>query len=268
LNRLLCSILLLALFLPRLFGQEFSEAIEDNSFLIEEAYNQDPGVVQHIFNGYYLGAAKDMTYSFTQEWPMAGQAHQISYTLTYQSFGGGPSGVGDALINYRYQLWDEKDWCWIAPRLSVILPTGKSADGLGSGVVGVQLSLPASKRLTNELAVHLNLGATILPNVEGITSGGNSVRKTLPTYSLGASGIYLASEHFNLMLEMLFNYSGSISESGSVEFSSGTIISPGFRYAINIGRLQIVPGLAIPISFTSTTKDINIFAYLSFEHPF
>ena len=41
-------------------------------------------------------------------------------------------------------------------------------------------------------------------------------------------------------------------ESGTVEFSSGTIVSPGLRYAINIGKLQIVPGLAIPISFTST----------------
>ena len=27
-----------------------AEGIQDNSFLIEEAYNQEPGVVQHIFN--------------------------------------------------------------------------------------------------------------------------------------------------------------------------------------------------------------------------
>jgi len=31
------------------FAQE-SEPIEDNSFLIEEAYNQEAGVVQHISN--------------------------------------------------------------------------------------------------------------------------------------------------------------------------------------------------------------------------
>ena len=29
------------------------EVIEDNSFLIEEAYNQEPGVVQHIFTAAY-----------------------------------------------------------------------------------------------------------------------------------------------------------------------------------------------------------------------
>lgn len=259
---------LFAALVPRLSAQEFSEAIEDNSFLIEEAYNQEAGVVQHIFNGYILSATKDKTYTFTQEWPIASQTHQFSYTIAFQSLSGRSNGLSDALINYRYQLWDENNWCWIAPRLSIVLPTGKSADGLGSGVVGLQINLPASKRWTNEFVSHVNIGATILPNVEGLTSGGGSVRKTLPTYSVGASGIYLASEHLNLMLELLYNSSASISESGSVKFSSGTIVSPGFRYAINMGRLQIVPGFAIPISFTSTTRDVNVFAYMSFEHPF
>jgi hypothetical protein len=261
-------VLLYVAVVPHLSAQEFSAAIEDNSFLIEEAYNQEAGVVQHIFNGYFLAATKDKAYSFTQEWPMASQTHQFSYTIAFQSLGRGSSGLGDALINYRYQLWDDRNWCWIAPRLSIVLPTGKSADGLGSGVVGLQISLPASKRWTNEFVSHVNIGATILPNVEGLTSGGNSVRKTLPTYSVGASGIYLASEHLNLMLELLYNSSASIGESGSVEFSSGTIVSPGFRYSIDIGKLQIVPGFAIPITFTSTTRNLNVFAYLSFEHPF
>jgi hypothetical protein len=253
---------------PHAFAQQFSEAIEDNSFLIEEAYNQDDRVVQHIFNGYYLTRTKDFSFTFTQEWPMGGQSHQISYTLDYQLFSERSSGLGDALLNYRYQLWDEKEWCWIAPRFSVILPTGKSSEGLGNGVVGFQVSLPASKRWTNGFVSHLNIGATILPNVEGTIAGGSTVRRTLPTYSVGASGIYLVSENFNLMLELLFNYSGMIGGSGALEFLSGTIISPGFRYAINIGRLQIVPGLAVPISIMPTSKDFNIFAYLSFEHPF
>jgi len=267
-NRLLFPALLFAAFLPRATAQEFSEAIEDNSFLIEEAYNQEDGVVQHIFNGYYLRDTRDVTYSFTQEWPMGGQTHQFSYTIAFLSFSGRPGGLGDAQINYRYQLWGEKEWCWFAPRLSIVLPTGKSADGLGSGVFGIQLNLPASKRWTNEFVAHVNVGTTILPNVESTTSGGNSVRRTLRTYSVGTSGIYLVSGNVNLMLEVLYNYSASISESGTLEFSSGTIVSPGFRCAINIGQFQIVPGLAIPISFTSTARDVNFFAYVSFEHPF
>jgi len=45
------------------------ERIEDNSFLIEEAYNQDPGVIQHISSFQYM---KDHTwiYTFTDEWPV------------------------------------------------------------------------------------------------------------------------------------------------------------------------------------------------------
>ena len=85
---------------------------------------------------------------------------------------------------------------------------------------------------------------------------------------MGASGIYLVSENVNFMLELLCSYGSSIGESGDVEFSSATIVSPGFRYAINLGKLQVVPGLAIPISFTSTTRNLIVFAYLSFEHPF
>jgi hypothetical protein len=58
----------------------------DNSFLIEEAYNQDPGVVQHIFNGLYsfnrfTGAGeKRVDLLFTQGWPVYGQTHQLSLT--------------------------------------------------------------------------------------------------------------------------------------------------------------------------------------------
>src|ERR1051325_5092878 len=59
------------------------DGIEDNSFLIEEAYNQEPGVVQHIFNATYVNDPKNRgwTFSFTQEWPVFGQEHQLSYTI-------------------------------------------------------------------------------------------------------------------------------------------------------------------------------------------
>jgi hypothetical protein len=39
------------------------------------------------------------------------------------------------LLNYRFQLREETErGPAIAPRLSVILPTGREADGLGSGI--------------------------------------------------------------------------------------------------------------------------------------
>src|SRR5688500_8196222 len=55
--------------------------IEDNSFLVEEAYNQERGVVQHINTFSRATGATGWMYTFTQEWPLAGQKHQLSYTV-------------------------------------------------------------------------------------------------------------------------------------------------------------------------------------------
>src|SRR6185312_16420034 len=52
--------------------------IQDNSFLIEEAYNQESGVVQHI-STFERADGGDWAYSFTQEWPLGGIRHQLSY---------------------------------------------------------------------------------------------------------------------------------------------------------------------------------------------
>lgn len=53
--------------------------IQDNSFLIEEAYNQEAGVVQHINNLRRQG--RDWSYTFIQEWPIGSQTHQFSYNI-------------------------------------------------------------------------------------------------------------------------------------------------------------------------------------------
>src|ERR1700751_5429940 len=56
--------------------------IQDNSFLVEEAYNQNFGVVQHISSFTRFWDSKDWVYTFTQEWPVPGDVrHQLSYTL-------------------------------------------------------------------------------------------------------------------------------------------------------------------------------------------
>src|SRR6476660_131576 len=56
--------------------------IQDNSFLVEEAYNQERSMVQHINTFSRMWNSKDLIYTFTQEWPMPGDPrHQLSYTL-------------------------------------------------------------------------------------------------------------------------------------------------------------------------------------------
>ena len=49
---------------------------------MEEAYNQNFGVVQHISSFTRFWDSKDWIYTFTQEWPVPGdERHQLSYTL-------------------------------------------------------------------------------------------------------------------------------------------------------------------------------------------
>lgn len=79
--------------------------IQDNSFLVEEAYNQEEGVVQHINTFTRFRQSQDWIYTFTQEWPVGGLQHQFSYTLPWQRIQAAPDGrrgAGDIALNYRY----------------------------------------------------------------------------------------------------------------------------------------------------------------------
>lgn len=245
-----------------------SEAIEDNSFFIEEAFNQEDGVVQHISNGiYFAKPQREFDYSFTQEWPLFSPVHQVSYTIPY-TFLESDHGIGDVMIHYRYQLFYKQHWASVSPRLSAILPTGDADRGLGSGVMGLQFNLPVSKRLSDPLIAHGNVGFTFLPDVKGQTLSGGEVKRNLVAYNAGASLIWLTSPHYNFMLEYLTNFNSDIGDNGDVVRSTETILSPGFRYAIDIHSLQVVPGIGFPIRFSDEGRQVGAFFYLSFEHPF
>ena len=114
----------------------------DNSFLIEEAYNQEARVVQHI-NTFSRTEDGAWLYTFTQEWPVTGIRHQASYTVPVLH--GDGTGLGDIQLNYRLQAAGDADAVFaLAPRLTAILPTGSSDRLRGTGGVGAQLALPAS----------------------------------------------------------------------------------------------------------------------------
>src|SRR5256885_15721190 len=111
--------------------------IVDNSFLVEESFNQERGVFQNIFT-WTRERGGAWQAAFTQEWPAPGVTHQLSFTLPYAS-NDRASGVGDVLVNYRFQARGETDGGpAISPRLSVILPTGRADLGLGDGGVGLE----------------------------------------------------------------------------------------------------------------------------------
>src|SRR5262249_18446363 len=143
--------------------------IQDNSFLIEESYNQEEGVVQHI-NFFMRQRGGDWVYAFTQEWPLFGLKHQLSYTIPVQRMGsapGGGKGLGDIALNYRYQLIGDGDArVACSPRFSLLLPTGDEKKGLGAGGLGLQVNLPVSVVLAKKLVTHINAGATFTPSAK------------------------------------------------------------------------------------------------------
>lgn len=236
-----------------------SEGIEDNSFLIEEAYNQEPGVIQHISAFQYM-KANSWLYTFTDEWPVSGMKHQLSATIPILS--NAETGLGDILINYRYQAIFTNRLAF-SPRLSLILPSGNYKKMLGAGVPGYQLSLPFSYLLSGKVVTHYNFGLTFTPDAKNPDDS----RFTSIIYNYGLSIIFLISKNFNLMLEAAGN-TALIKTIQDTKISNSILINPGFRCAINCkSGLQIVPGLALPIGLGPSNGESGLFAYLSFEHP-
>jgi hypothetical protein len=238
--------------------------IQDNSFLIEEAYNQEPGVIQHIstFNRSSGGA---WAYSFTEEWPLLGQSHQASVTFNYVQIAPGTRGVGDLALNYRWQaIGNGEAPVAAAPRFTLLLPTGDSARGLGTGRAGVQLALPVSAVLSPTFVTHVNIGGTYVPSARAAAGG----RGDLTSLSIGQSLVWLALPRLNFLVEAIYTTT-EIAAPAGVERTEALYVNPGVRTALDLpGGLQVVPGVSAPIGLGPSRGDAAVLFYLSFEHPF
>jgi hypothetical protein len=233
--------------------------LQDNSFLIEEAYNQEAGVVQHIAS--LRRQNGDWSFGFTQEWPLGSQAHQFSYTVPYLWLrGDGASGFGDVQLNYRYQALKESAHVpAFAPRLSLILPTGDENRGTGSGSYGYQVNLPVSKIIADRWTVHGNAGLTSYLDVQGLQ----------PTsYNLGGSIVFAMTRETNFLVEALGDWTETVSDAVAIERAFAFTLLPGMRHAFNLPAGQLVLGAGVPIQFTQGRTDVGALLYLSFEHKF
>jgi hypothetical protein len=251
----------------RLAAQDTASApISDNSFLIEEAYNQEPGVVQHISTFARPDGGGSWAYSFTQEWPFRGSTHQLSYTVPVLNESGNGTGLGDIALNYRYQLVARgDDGLHVAPRLSLLVPTGDEQRGRGAGGLGLQANLPLSVRPRSWLALHANAGLTWTPEAR------NAVRQTGSTLSgnLGGSAIWLVRPDLNFMLELLWLTTEEVVGPDEQQREDALFLNPGVRWAFNFASgLQIVPGVAYTFGLDDAAGPDALFLYLSFEHPF
>jgi len=239
-----------------------AQGISDNSFLVEEAYNQETGVVQHISN-FRRDRAGDWLFTFTQEWPASSQRDQLSYTLPLQSAGAGRA-LGDVALNYRRQLVGRGEQpMWFAPRLSVVFPTGSTRKGTGLGGPGVQLNLPLSVKLDRTVVTHWNAGATVT------RASADGVHATLRSLTAAASAIWLVAPTFNLMLEGAWDRTEVLGDADLRTSENHFVLLPGMRAAINLSSgMQIVPGFGVPIGLGPSRGQRDLFFYLSIEHPF
>ena len=264
------STLLLLLFAREALAQTQAPAggsarpfeIADNSFLVEEAFNQEAGIFQNIFNAARIGGVWVPT--FTQEWPLGSQTHQISYTLTWLS-GHGTSGFSDTLINYRYQASVEGPGRpAFSPRVSLILPTGSSDRGLGAGSTGLQFNLPFSKQV-GDIAWHWNAGLTWFAGVDGVIQPDDEVSLTSPF--VAGSAIYRLQPMLHVMLESVANFEEFPDGDGTGRETFFTL-SPGVRTGWNIGDQQLIIGFATPVTWGAGETEGGVFLYLSYELPF
>jgi hypothetical protein len=247
------------------------DGIMDNSFLVEEAYNQEKGVIQHIatlhygLNRRHGGDEEFWNLTFTQEWPLFNQTHQLSYTIPYawlEEPGRSENGFGDVLLNYRLQAYfNQENLMAFAPRVSLVLPTGDSDRGLGEDTLGLQFNLPFSLAVSDDWFVHLNAGMTYLPGAASAQD------RDLAHFNLGASVIYAATRDLHFLLEWVGNWNELKEPGFSRDREFVALLSPGVRKAFNFGgATQLVAGLALPIGVSHKAPEIGGFFYLSFEH--
>lgn len=259
------------------------EGIRDNSFLIEEAYNQEPGVVQTILNGIpswdHAGGSRQNRFDlvFTQEWPVFSQRHQFSYTLPMLYSAERPAvgplqesqGFGDLFLNYRYQLLDGTgDWPAVAPRFSVALRTGEAEASCKCTKPGYQVNLPISKEFEH-WAVHANAGWSTIPALECPHPELPPQCRTFSGYNLGGSAIYFLRPNFHLMLEALALWAEEATALGEQDRRFEMLLNPGFRWApYTEGSTQWVVGVGVPVGLTHETLDASLFLYMSLEQRF
>jgi hypothetical protein len=260
-NKRIKLLWMIVLLLTNTVMAEEIRRIEDNSFLLEEAYNQENGVVQHI-QGVQFYQQGGWVYNFTQEWPVPTQNHQLSYVIPYIDLQSA-SGIGDILINYRYQAI-RNNFLALAPRISLILPSGDYKKELGHDAYGIQVNIPISIVLGQRWVTHWNLGTTYIPKAKH----GDESQADIQGYNFGGSLIYILTNNLNFMLEGIGNSDEVITKGGAITIENSFYLNPGFRYAIDFASgLQMVLGLSFPIGIGPSSGDNGVFVYLSLEHP-
>lgn len=252
-------------------GKQEPFAITDNSFFVEEAFNQGPRIFQNIVGALRGEDGGAWGLTFTQEFPAPSMKHQLSYTATLVNVED-ETGPGDVLLNYRYQLLEEGPGRpAMSPRVSLIVPVGDQERGLGRGGWGMQFNVPVSKQV-GDFYLHGNAGVTWFPSLstDQFPSIGLLPARDVAVASpfVAGSAIYRVRQMFNLMLESVVDWREDVVGPSATGRATSLIVSPGARGGWNIGDKQIVVGLALPVFQFQGDTFVGVFGYFSYELPF
>ena len=169
-------------------------------------------------------------------------------------------------MNYRYQLVGSgESRVAIAPRLSLLVPSGNPKYGRGAGGVGVQTNLPISIQHSARWVTNWNVGATWVPRAQDAQKNFASTAGV----NLGQLFVWLATSRLNFLIETIWTSNQYVSGPSKTAWSQELYVSPGIRWAYNLrSGLQIVPGVGIPVGIGPSAGQRGVIMYLSFEHPF
>ena len=250
-------------------ADEGTARIRDNLFLLEEAYNQEPGVAQHIQLFEYAPENHTWLYSFTDEWPVPTDLNQLSVTVPVVGLGADAAdevAVGDILLNSRIQAvgLGGTSWISLAPRVSLVLPTGDVGRGTGRGALGLQFNVPLSMEVGSWFVVHLNAGLTVAPAAS--PPGGGS--ETALDANAGLGLVWQPLPWFNVLVETVYLMTEDLATPSGDRFEHSLIVNPGVRFAIDATpSFQIVPGVSVPVTvWPDDPVEVAILGYLSLEH--
>ncbi len=252
-------------FLLLLLSSQVFARIEDNSFILEEAYNQKPGEFQFIqaYRSYQSG--KEYRFISEGEMPLGSETHQFSYQVTREKEGDHGS-FGNTTLNYRIQSANEPDFL-MAHRFGLILPTGSVDKESSYGVTGFKYVQATSFFVNDYWDNHWNLLFNHYPQAKVNFS---DKRRTLNEYGIGSSLIYHWKDNLNFLLEVTYETLEKLNLNGKKKYENAFTINPGVRTAIDLSwkETQIVPGLGFPMRFEDHQVDHGVFLYLSIEPKF
>jgi hypothetical protein len=240
--------------------------ITDNSFFVEEAFNQEAGIFQNIVVFERAGSRRWGT-SFVQEWPVPSMRHQLAYSLSFSRDGSDPR-FSDVSLDYRLQVWTGEDSRpAFSPRASLLVNRDDGTTALDESGVGVEFNLPFSKE-HGPLFLHWNAGLSWMPSASTTAGSAAASDVSLAAPFAAASAILAVQPMFNLMLEGRVDWEQFVTGPGTTDRASVFTISPGVRGGWNLGDTQIVVGLAAPVVRSEDETDAGVLLYFSYEPPF